>query len=77
MKNDSFSKSRRNFLKSSLALPIAVATAPSLLTGTAFAEVQAGINAEADALPRRQLGKGGPQVTMLTLGGMMAAMSPD
>ena len=30
-----------------------------------------------DVLPRRQLGKNGPQVTMLCMGGMMAALSPD
>ena len=33
--------------------------------------------AASTALPRRQLGKNGPQVTMLCLGGMMQALSPD
>ena len=31
----------------------------------------------AAVLPRRQLGKNGPQVTMLCMGGMMPALSPD
>ena len=33
--------------------------------------------AAAEVLPRRQLGKSGPAVTMLNLGGMMTALSPD
>ena len=28
-------------------------------------------------LPKRQLGKSGPQVTMLCMGGMMSALSPE
>ena len=71
MNNNSFSASRRNFLKSTLTLPVALAAAPSLFTQTAFAAPSSA------ALPRRQLGKNGPQVTMLNMGGMMAAMSPD
>ena len=65
---------RRNFLKSTLTLPVAFAAGPSLL-----AQSLAATNAPADgdALPRRQLGQHGPQVTMLALGGMMAALSPD
>lgn len=71
-----FSTSRRNFLKSTLALPVALAAAPSLVTQSAFA-ADAPVSGASDALPRRQLGKSGPQVTMLCMGGMMAAMSPD
>ena len=66
--------SRRNFLKSSLTLPVALAAAPSLLTQTVSA---ADAPAAASALPRRPLGKNGPQATMLCMGGMMAALSPD
>lgn len=67
------STSRRNFLKSAATLPVALAAAPSLLTQAAAAA-----DAPAtEALPRRQLGKNGPNVTMLNLGGMMAALSPD
>ena len=72
MKDQNFSASRRNFLKSAAALPVALAAAPSLLTQTALAASPA-----TSPLPRRQLGKNGPQVTMLSMGGMMAAMSPD
>jgi len=72
MNQKSFSSSRRNFLKSTFTLPVALAAAPSLLMQTASAAT-----ASAGVLPRRQLGKNGPQVTMLNMGGMMAAMSPD
>ena len=74
MKNKPFSTSRRNFLKSTVTLPVALAAAPSLFTTSAFA---ADAPAAADVLPRRQLGKNGPQVTMLCMGGMMGALSPD
>ncbi len=65
------STSRRNFLKSTLTLPVALAAAPSWLTPSAAAAPVS------TALPRRQLGKNGPAVTMLSMGGMMAAMSTD
>ena len=74
MKKSHLSKSRRNFLKSTLSVPVALAAAPALMTTAAFA---ADAPAAADALPRRQLGKNGPQVTMLCMGGMMGSMSPD
>ena len=61
-------------MKSTLTLPVALAAGPALLTQSAFA---ADAPAAPDVLPRRQLGKNGPQVTMLCMGGMMAAMSPD
>lgn len=71
--SEKLNSSRRNFLKSTLTLPVALAAAPTLLTqGANAAETPA-----ADALPRRQLGKTGPKVTMLNLGGMMAAMDVD
>lgn len=57
-----------------MTLPVALAAAPSLLAQTASA---AETPVPADALPRRQLGKSGPQVTMLGMGGMMQALSPD
>ena len=64
--------SRRHFLKSAVSLPVALAAAPSLLTQTASAAP-----ASAGALPRRQLGRNGPQVTMLSMGGMMPCLSVD
>ena len=72
MNDQKFSSSRRNFLKSAATLPVALAVAPALLTQTASAAPAA-----AGPLPRRQLGKNGPQVTMLSMGGMMSALSPD
>jgi aryl-alcohol dehydrogenase-like predicted oxidoreductase len=73
MKENHFGTSRRSFLKSSLTLPVALAAAPSLLTQTASAADAAA----SEVLPRRQLGKSGRQVTMLCMGGMMSALSPD
>jgi aryl-alcohol dehydrogenase-like predicted oxidoreductase len=72
MKTHPAATSRRNFLKSAVTLPVALAATPALLTPTAHAAA-----AGAGVLPRRQLGKNGPAVTMLNMGGMMAAMSPD
>ena len=66
--------SRRNFLKSTMSLPVALAAAPSLFTQAAMA---AEVPASTDALPRRQLGNSGPAVTMLCMGGMMAALNTD
>jgi predicted aldo/keto reductase-like oxidoreductase len=76
MKKNQFATSRRNFLKSSLTLPVALAAAPSLITQSAFA-ADAPASSAGEALPRRQLGKNGPQATMLGMGGMMGALSPD
>jgi predicted aldo/keto reductase-like oxidoreductase len=80
MKENHSATSRRAFIKSTMTLPVALAVAPSLLTQSAFAAdapAPANAPASADALPKRQLGKNGPQVTMLTMGGMMAALSVD
>ena len=76
MKETQTGTSRRNFLKSSLTLPVALAAAPGLLAQSASA-ADAPAAANADVLPTRQLGKSGRQVTMLCMGGMMAALSPD
>ena len=76
MKKHPLLSSRRTFLKSTLTLPVALATAPSLLTQSAHA-ADAPAPVTGEALPRRQLGKAGPQVTMLSMGGMMAALTPD
>jgi len=50
--------SRRNFLKSSLTLPVALAAAPGLLAQSASA-ADAPAAASADVLPLRTLGKSG------------------
>jgi uncharacterized protein len=75
--NENNQSSRRHFLKTSLALPVALAAGPAVLTqaaGAADAPVPAAASA---VLPRRQLGKNGPQVTMLCMGGMEQALSPQ
>ncbi len=78
MNENNLQTSRRHFLKTSLTLPVALAAAPALLTQTASAEDKsAATAATATPLPRRQLGKNGPPATMLCMGGMMSALSPD
>jgi aryl-alcohol dehydrogenase-like predicted oxidoreductase len=69
--NKNTSSSRRNFLKSSIALPAAMAAIPASAT-TAGDRPE-----EPEALPMRKLGKNGPMVTMLNLGGMMSAHDPQ
>ena len=76
MKEKESPTSRRSFLKSTLTLPVALAAAPSLFAQNARA-ADAPAPAAGEPLPRRQLGKNGPQVTMLGMGGMMGAFSPD
>jgi len=78
MKTTKHHSSRRNFLKTAVVLPAGLSVVPA-----AFADAQppaagtGGGGAGAPVLPRRQMGKSGPQVTMLCMGGMMGAMSPD
>jgi uncharacterized protein len=74
MNKDQRSTSRRSFLKKTAAFPVALAAAPAFFNQSASAAEPA---PAADALPRRQLGKTGPHVTMLSMGGMMSALSPD
>jgi predicted aldo/keto reductase-like oxidoreductase len=69
--------SRRHFLKTSLTLPVALAAAPAVVTQSALAADPPAPAAAAAPLPKRQLGKSGPQATMLCLGGMEQALSPD
>jgi len=76
--------SRRAFLKSTLTLPVALAVPSSLFAQTspatdtpATTPAAAPAAPASDVLPKRQLGKNGPMVTMLCMGGMMSALSPD
>jgi aryl-alcohol dehydrogenase-like predicted oxidoreductase len=70
MKNPS-PTSRRTFLKSSVAIPAAMAALP------ASARAETATREEPAPLPMRKLGRNGPEVTMLNLGGMMAAHNPQ
>ncbi len=67
--------SRRDFLKSAVVLPVAAAALPA----TAMAAVTADKATTVDSvpLPMRKLGRNGPEVTMLNLGGMMSAHNPQ
>ena len=69
--------SRRNFLKTALSVPLAMAVAPSLLRAEAGAAPAASSPAGAGPLPMRPLGKTGRSLSMITLGGMMNALSPE
>ena len=65
--------SRRNFLKTALSAPVALTFGSGL-------NAQAAAPAPGESggpLPKRKLGKNGPDVTLISLGGMMAALSPD
>ena len=66
--------SRRNFLKTAVTAPLGVALSSTALAETASA---ASANGAAAPLPKRKLGKNGPEVSMLSFGGDMAAYSPE
>ncbi len=69
--------SRRHFLKTALTLPLALAVGPSLLHAAETPAAPASAPSTGEILPTRQLGKNGPQISMLSMGGMMAALSPE
>ena len=77
MENSSGSTSRRSFLKKSLAIPAALAMVPALKLGTASAADAPDAAPSSPPLPTRTLGRSGRNVTMVSLGGMMGAYSPD
>jgi hypothetical protein len=78
MKKSTINTSRRNFLKSSFTLPVALAAAPSLVLAQDDAKPADAAAAPAPTLlPTRTMGRSGRQVTMLNLGGMMSALSPQ
>ena len=74
MENSPDAPSRRSFLKTSLAIPLALAVSPTINLQSASAAEAA---AASVPLPTRPLGKSGRNVTMVSLGGMMSAYSPD
>jgi predicted aldo/keto reductase-like oxidoreductase len=81
MQKNSFHTSRRHFLRTTMTVPVALAAAPAIMAqSVSAADAPADKPAPAPVtgpLPMRQLGKGGPQVTMLCMGGMMGALSPQ
>ena len=72
MSND-LGTSRRNFLKTAMTAPIAM----TLGTGLSAQAAAPKPGESGGPLPMRKLGKNGPEVTLISLGGMMAALSPD
>jgi predicted aldo/keto reductase-like oxidoreductase len=81
MKTNHSSSSRRHFLKTALTVPAGLALAHNLPVQAATTEsstpAPAASLAPVKILPTRPLGKDGTQVTMVSLGGMMSAYSPD
>lgn len=69
----SLSTTRRNFILGAAAAPVA-ALAPSMMSA---APPQSTTAPSGGPLPTRKLGKNGPEVTMLNMGGMMVCMSPE
>ncbi|MCX6935815.1 MAG: aldo/keto reductase, partial [Verrucomicrobia bacterium] len=67
--------SRRSFLKTALSVPVALAMGSGLQAQIVAPASSAG--GAGGVLPRRKLGRNGPDVTLISLGGMMAAFSPD
>lgn len=68
------STSRRNFLKTALTVPAALAVGGSVITASADNTAAAGASAP---LPTRPLGRSNRKVSMISLGGMMSAYSPE
>ena len=66
--------SRRRFLQASIALPAALSAVGGVRAAPAAPAAKADT---ATVLPRRKLGRNGPEVTMLNIGGMMAAHNPQ
>jgi uncharacterized protein len=77
MKGNDNQSSRRQFLKTTLTLPVALAAAPAVVTQNVLAADASASTATVTPLPKRQLGRNGPQATMLCMGGMEQALSPD
>jgi uncharacterized protein len=88
MKEQNASTSRRHFLKTTLTVPVAFATVPGIVSRAVAADDKPATPATtttpatavvpaAGPLPMRKLGRTDRQVTMLNLGGMERALSPD
>lgn len=66
---------RRGFIRAAAAAPVGLALAPAMAAPVASAAPP--VLAGSGPLPTRQLGKNGPQVSMLNMGGMMVCLSPE
>jgi uncharacterized protein len=77
MQRSNNQSSRRHFLKTTMTVPMALAAAPALMTQSMSAGAAPASAATAAPLPKRQMGRSGPPATMLCLGGMEQALSPD
>jgi len=77
MKGNNNQSSRRHFLKTTLTLPAALAVAPAVMTQGALAADTPTPATATSPLPKRQMGKSGSQATMLCMGGMEQALSPQ
>ena len=75
MKTQKSTLTRRNFLRSAMIAPVGVALSP---TFSANAEDAAKTSeAGSPPVPTRKLGKNGPEVSMLIMGGDLPAYSPE
>lgn len=70
------STSRRNFLKTALALPAALAAGAPMLSASADTSADA-TSQQSAPLPMRTLGRSGRKVTMVSLGADMPAYTPE
>src|ERR1700683_982724 len=70
---------RRNFLRSAMIAPVGVALTPALAANAVDAAPDAGKSSPAGSppVPTRKLGRNGPEVSMLILGGDIPAYSPE
>ena len=60
-----------------MTVPVALAAAPAVMAQDAAPAAPASAAENTGPLPLRQLGKNGPKVTILCMGGMMSALSPQ
>ena len=79
MKAGKSTLTRRNFLRSAMIAPMGVAMGPALAAKAddAFKPPASASVAGAPPVPTRKLGRNGPEVSMLILGGDIPAYSPE